>query len=985
MSRRFVRRSFTPSYDADTLAEYEAAVREGGKRLDHVQVSGGRAKIRGVEGPVQPMLAATKTRLSRMQPPWDARTQSSAAHELALARAASAAGAAKKGVLEDQIRAGLDAFRGGSDGILVPAGPGPLVAAGVPQRAANILVRRASGRYFAAVGFKDIQKTISSAREIPFRERVRAGLNNDSIFMRDARLVIEMKGTRRGAELMSVMSDTGKELMTGVVVTHLFSTYLRQIKADKLSGKREVDYIPDDDDPTFIESFLRRLEQRAEGARSITFVLKDSAGGSPILRQVSLTSDPGEHSESSDTSDIRSRMRYKNLRGVSYAELPAVLAGLSRHGTHARKNGAGKDLSVDPALTELVASELASGRFVPVPSRPGYVYWPIRTPGRGGGYVGVKVTSEKRARVWAAVSSKGAATRIGGSMPARNNPVVAPPSPAHRFPIRIGYGTYLVFSENWWGSGDPLYALLSRRGNSVDWVTVFASAKELDRMEEVANSLLFGGDAREKRVAAPVLHDIQIARSGGLSAASAEANPSSRSNPMGVMSIKNSSKRGRRRRVCAWGLCQRLANADHPACPMHRAAFDAAEEAAEDRDWNYYEAMRREAGDAPYENPARSNPMGVNDAFYRKQYQRGPFGAQSSIPTVRRNPSSESSMSKVHIAKNGTPYVVEVKNGRKRARFLSKSQAASMARKNGIARPNMAGRPGKHGLATIPAKDKKLQQLSGAELKALGTPAARAEIARRRSAAAMRATTPQPPGRAAKPKKIRAAQASRRPSQFEGFEEVDFSADFNNLAAKNPWFKHGLFLPDTTLSRSSLVPSERPIAPDHTVISSALEGGRYPGGAFSNPRRGRSRRNPDETPPGWEDSHLDFADMMSNVGRNRDASGRFLAAREAAADRREDFRDAVADRRALREAWKEARSYAAEQAADQQAAVVQEMNMRRVTSEGVKDYPKVMRRAVVLGSLAERYGQFGPMTTNGFQPTTRRNPRTGRFIKSKKR
>jgi hypothetical protein len=53
--------------------------------------------------------------------------------------------------------------------------------------------------------------------------------------------------------------------------------------------------------------------------------------------------------------------------------------------------------------------------------------------------------------------------------------------------ITLGYGVLRVFSQWWYGQGDPLYAVLSRRGNSVDLVTLEASREERHLLEDLRN------------------------------------------------------------------------------------------------------------------------------------------------------------------------------------------------------------------------------------------------------------------------------------------------------------------------------------------------------------------------------------------------------------------------------------------------------------------------------------------------------------------
>ena len=74
--------------------------------------------------------------------------------------------------------------------------------------------------------------------------------------------------------------------------------------------------------------------------------------------------------------------------------------------------------------------------------------------------------------------------------------------PEYNIPLNISYGVYNVFQRYWEGQSDPLYAVLSRRGDSVDWVTVEASQEEADRMREVAEEIVSSSDdPMEKRTA----------------------------------------------------------------------------------------------------------------------------------------------------------------------------------------------------------------------------------------------------------------------------------------------------------------------------------------------------------------------------------------------------------------------------------------------------------------------------------------------------
>jgi hypothetical protein len=79
--------------------------------------------------------------------------------------------------------------------------------------------------------------------------------------------------------------------------------------------------------------------------------------------------------------------------------------------------------------------------------------------------------------------------------------------PCLQFPLRLGYDTIAVLSQYWEGQGDPLYAILSRRGCSVDWVEVDASELEIIRLRDTCSLILANPESEEshRRVATSYL------------------------------------------------------------------------------------------------------------------------------------------------------------------------------------------------------------------------------------------------------------------------------------------------------------------------------------------------------------------------------------------------------------------------------------------------------------------------------------------------
>jgi hypothetical protein len=78
-------------------------------------------------------------------------------------------------------------------------------------------------------------------------------------------------------------------------------------------------------------------------------------------------------------------------------------------------------------------------------------------------------------------------------------------------PVRLSYAVQSEFSQYWGGQGDPLYAVLSRRGTSVDWVTVDASPEEISRLEQTAETIIEDDDKRPgaKRAAEALLKQLE--------------------------------------------------------------------------------------------------------------------------------------------------------------------------------------------------------------------------------------------------------------------------------------------------------------------------------------------------------------------------------------------------------------------------------------------------------------------------------------------
>jgi hypothetical protein len=88
--------------------------------------------------------------------------------------------------------------------------------------------------------------------------------------------------------------------------------------------------------------------------------------------------------------------------------------------------------------------------------------------------------------------------------------VVKPATENSGIELKLSYAVYNVFQRYWEGQSDPLYTLLSRRGNSVDFVRVFASPEEVKRLKKVAGHILSNStDEGEKRTAIALLSELK--------------------------------------------------------------------------------------------------------------------------------------------------------------------------------------------------------------------------------------------------------------------------------------------------------------------------------------------------------------------------------------------------------------------------------------------------------------------------------------------
>lgn len=422
-----VKRTFTPSYPAETREEYEEMVRTGKKRFEHVQVEGGRTSVRyggkgrGREAETVPGLASlTKKRLAQQQPPWDARTQAllawERAHQEGGPRASVPLVSPTDLPLVHRIEAAIEAYRTstpkGELGFFVPHSPLPLIQAGMPNKVANILVRRAGGAFFPAVGLTAISPPPSLEQDI-------SRLIGGRMYVWRGMLNVPVAGERQPEEVerFVLLGPQGQR------ETALTAANIRAAHDAWREKPREKPYLPSDD-VKFVQAVYImlvdtiRATARRWGTTELTLVLITTRQGVRRERQLSVR----EHSKVAEQAAPVEKVKYRSLRNVDLHELPTLLASLAR-----RRKREGRRLQIlgtlgaarsNPmadanALLELVAQKAEAGELVPVPGKPGRVYWPVSIRGGGGQrrYTGLKETTERRAQSWLAIQEAGKQAR----------------------------------------------------------------------------------------------------------------------------------------------------------------------------------------------------------------------------------------------------------------------------------------------------------------------------------------------------------------------------------------------------------------------------------------------------------------------------------------------------------------------------------------------------------------------------------------------
>lgn len=333
-----IRRTFTPSYvryrqqgqpelmNVDSPEAYEAAVREGSKMKDsprrleqgfrHIQVRGGRRQLDAtIEAPL--ISPESGHRLARQGPSWDRRTQSTNTPRTEATTLAN---------LEVRIARAIQTYRAtspaGRYGLLVPDTPGSLITAGIPPRAARVLVARARGKMYLA---GDVRRRAPLTLEQQVYQATQSGL------------VVRFSGVARSLELekRGVLRGVGFRLPNGGARSILTEEELLGRGYDiwsKTIRQREGEYLPSDD-----ATWFAKLWKKAEGRIRALLPTKDAEG--IVLLRLTRARPGGQETEivevpwplRSTPFDVSALPgKGQRLQDVGIDQLPRVLARISR-------------------------------------------------------------------------------------------------------------------------------------------------------------------------------------------------------------------------------------------------------------------------------------------------------------------------------------------------------------------------------------------------------------------------------------------------------------------------------------------------------------------------------------------------------------------------------------------------------------------------------------------------------------------------------
>jgi hypothetical protein len=431
---------FTPSYPASSKEEYREEVEKGPKPFPpreederdlHIMIRGGRSAARYANvaesiGTLEDeaSLARRATRWEDQLRPWDARTQSPAIRErmrpvsveeirdyilMSLGPGASPEeiAAAMEEAAQDIEFLGVRAPRARDEkvfrvrdaiarymqrqnqtlGFSVPDTVDPLVAAGMPQDAAEILVRRAARRLFPT---EDLVF-------VPEPPSVRAIIQ---------RRFADLGRFRVTGTAMDPTFAFARGAQTTADIERIFVQDLRTRRSlGSVSEKQLSDLLGGRGRPfeSILSGFYALVERMFEFAArqadptALVFILRSRETGQQVVRSLSTR----EHSKFLQGQRTARRMDYRTLQNIPLSDLPRILVGISRKGRRRARSNPMPAERADAAILDTVVAAYNQNQLVDVPGQPGMVYWPIaKGRGKRHRFVGVKTTTRERAQSW---------------------------------------------------------------------------------------------------------------------------------------------------------------------------------------------------------------------------------------------------------------------------------------------------------------------------------------------------------------------------------------------------------------------------------------------------------------------------------------------------------------------------------------------------------------------------------------------------------
>lgn len=431
---------FTPSYPASSKEEYREEVEKGPKPFPpreederdlHIMIRGGRSAARYANvaesiGALEDeaSLARRATRWEDQLRPWDARTQSPTIRErmqpvsveeirdyilMSLGPGASQEeiAAAMEEAIRDvrfigdrapiakdekvlRVRDAIARYMQQQNqtlGFSVPDTVDPLIAAGMPQDIAEILVRRAARRLFPTEDLVFVPEP-PSVRAIIQRRFADLGR-----FRVTGTAIDPTFAFARGAQ-------------TTADIERIFVQDLRTRRSlGSVSEKQLSDLLGGRGKPfeSILSGFYALVERMFEFAArqadptALVFILRSRETGQQVVRSLSAR----EHSKFLQGQQTARRMDYRTLQNIPLSDLPRILVGISRKGRRRARSNPMPEERADAAILDTVVAAYNQNQLVDVPGQPGMVYWPI-SKGRGKRhrFVGIKTTTRERAQSW---------------------------------------------------------------------------------------------------------------------------------------------------------------------------------------------------------------------------------------------------------------------------------------------------------------------------------------------------------------------------------------------------------------------------------------------------------------------------------------------------------------------------------------------------------------------------------------------------------